>query len=93
MRLKEKEISIIKDVVQSYFGKSQIYLFGSRLDDTKKGGDIDLFVIPEIKDNLYKLKIKTKAKLKPMLNKPIDLIIHRDFSRKLEQEALKGKKL
>jgi predicted nucleotidyltransferase len=93
MRLKNKEIEIIKDTIQNYFGKSRVYLFGSRLDDSKKGGDIDLFVISEVKENLYELKIKTKAKLKSLLNKPIDLIVHRDFSRKLEQEALQGMEL
>ena len=39
------------------------------------------------------INASTKAKLKSLLNKPIDLIVHRDFSRKLEQEALQGVEL
>jgi len=28
------------------FEEGNIYLFGSRADDTKKGGDIDLYLCP-----------------------------------------------
>jgi predicted nucleotidyltransferase len=45
MRLTEKQIEIIRDGVFKHFGeKSAVYLFGSRVDDTKKGGDIDLLI-------------------------------------------------
>jgi len=45
MRLSKSEINIIKSVACEVWGaKTTIYLFGSRTDDSKKGGDIDLFV-------------------------------------------------
>jgi predicted nucleotidyltransferase len=45
MRLTEKQVDIIREGVIKHFGeKSAVYLFGSRVDDTKKGGDIDLLV-------------------------------------------------
>lgn len=45
MRLTEKQAEIIRDGVIKHFGeKSVVYLFGSRVDDTKKGGDIDLLI-------------------------------------------------
>lgn len=45
MRLSNTEINIIKQVACEIWGtKTKIYLFGSRTDDSKKGGDIDLFV-------------------------------------------------
>ena len=45
MRITENEIKIIKSVVKSFFSNCKIYLHGSRLNDSRKGGDIDLFVV------------------------------------------------
>jgi predicted nucleotidyltransferase len=48
MRLTENQRESIKSVVISVIGKeSRIWLFGSRVDDSKRGGDIDLLVETE----------------------------------------------
>ena len=91
MRLSEEEIKIIKDVVTKFLNESKIYLFGSRLDDSKKGGDIDLFIVS--KDIDYERKLKIRAKLKALLKKPVDVVYHKDFNREIEIEALKGRLL
>ena len=45
MRLTEQQINIIQQVVASVAGdNARVTLFGSRVDDTKKGGDIDLLI-------------------------------------------------
>ena len=89
MRLKEDEIKIIKGVIKEIFGdETKIYLFGSRLDDTKRGGDIDLFLITQ--NPSYEKKIKAISKLQHKLYKPIDIVLHRDLNREIEKEAIKG---
>ncbi len=89
MRLTDKEIEIIKKVIFDVFGQSEIKIFGSRLKE-KKGGDIDIFVIPQNRDNLFKKRIKASAKLENLLFKPVDILVHYDFERMIEKEALKG---
>ena len=90
MRLSKKEIEIIKDKVKTIFGKSIIYLFGSRVDDDKSGGDIDLYIVSENKENLFQKKARIKILLEDMLYKPVDIIIGKDKNRLIEKEALKG---
>ncbi len=59
MRLEKRIIDKLKQVVYNSFGDVNIYLFGSRTDDTKKGGDIDI----AIDTNLSRLEFrKSKAK-------------------------------
>lgn len=44
---------------------------GSRLKN-KKGGDIDIFIDPKDKSNLFDKKLKLSAKLENILEKPVE---------------------
>lgn len=44
MRLEEFEIQSIKGSIKKYLPDAEIYLYGSRVDDSKRGGDIDLLI-------------------------------------------------
>jgi predicted nucleotidyltransferase len=44
MRLNKYVLNKIKNAVKNSFGDVNIYLFGSRLDNSKKGGDIDIAI-------------------------------------------------
>jgi len=44
MRLSKRLATLIKEAASGSFGDTDIFLFGSRVDDGKKGGDIDLAV-------------------------------------------------
>ena len=47
MRLNQQEIEAIKQAAGEFFApRSTVRLFGSRLDDERRGGDIDLLVEP-----------------------------------------------
>ena len=58
MRISEYEIESIKNLAYIHFGKDvQVFLFGSRTENKKRGGDIDLFIAHP---NSEQLKIQTK---------------------------------
>ena len=45
MRLTSEQIAAIKGLATECFGAgTAVYLFGSRLDGAKRGGDIDLYI-------------------------------------------------
>jgi len=45
MRLLEKEVNTLKTKLLELSSDAKLYLFGSRVDDSKYGGDIDLLII------------------------------------------------
>lgn len=91
MRLQKYEIDSIKSATKHIFGTdSNVILFGSRVDDDGKGGDIDLYVQTSDPVDAAKKKIDFLVALKLSLgDQKIDVIISRDPSRLIEQEALK----
>jgi predicted nucleotidyltransferase len=90
MRLNQTYKNVIKSSFFDVFGQGEIYLFGSRVDDTKKGGDIDLYLIVTNHLNLFKKKIKFLAKIKKELGEQkIDVVFNIDKDRPIEQEAKK----
>jgi len=48
MRLTASEISAIREEIVRLDPKAEVYLYGSRVDDTARGGDVDLLVLSEI---------------------------------------------
>ncbi len=58
MRLTNKEIDTIKSSVLALDAEAHVYLFGSRVDDAKRGGDIDLLIESNIltKQDLRKIR-------------------------------------
>ena len=92
MRLQDFEKNSIKLIASHVFGKgSKVVLFGSRVYDDIKGGDIDLYIQPSDKNDLWKKKIDFLVRLKSTLgDQKIDIVISRDKSRLIEQEAIKN---
>lgn len=75
MRLSPSDIGIIKSVFKDFKIKGDIWLFGSRVDGTKKGGDIDLFIEASKELTLIEqLKFLTKLERKGITRK-IDLVV------------------
>ena len=95
MRVSEKNVATFKNAIQVAFpGQPKVFLFGSRVDDNKRGGDIDLMVVSGLHRNELEIaKIKAITKIQMTLGEQkIDLIVTNDparDSRKVVQEALK----
>ena len=47
MRLTAGEITAIREEIGRLDPSAEVYLFGSRVDDTARGGDVDLLVISD----------------------------------------------
>ncbi len=79
MRLTTQEIQAIKSSVKEVMGsQANVWLFGSRVDDTKRGGDIDLFVEADLQNPLVRVQKKSLlwAKLQQQLGEQrIDIIL------------------
>ncbi len=91
MRLQQYEIDSITSIANSIFGKgSKIILFGSRVHDDLNGGDIDLYIQPTTKSALSEKKIDFLIALKEKIgDQKIDVILEKDNSRPIEQEAIR----
>jgi predicted nucleotidyltransferase len=80
--------SIIK-VFQKVFSEGEIVLFGSRIDDNQKGGDIDLFIKPSVvSDSLFEQKLRFLTALKKEIgDQKIDLVLEPYAPDALKQEV------
>ena len=74
MRITSKESKDIKSTIHLLDPMAKVYLFGSRTDDSKKGGDLDLLVISEVITTLNKLDVLVRLKEK-IGDQKIDLLI------------------
>ena len=78
MRISDQQKKAILESVAAELGSdARVFLFGSRVDDTKRGGDIDLFVeIPFKIDNIVRKKLRILSQIQRRIGEQkIDLII------------------
>lgn len=80
MRLTEAQVKAIQDNFSVSFTEGdKIWLFGSRVDDSKKGGDIDLYIETNYNDLFIvtRKEIEFIANLKKFIgDQKIDIVIN-----------------
>jgi predicted nucleotidyltransferase len=70
MRLSEREIRTIVGTVREFFGAAaSVRLFGSRLDDSLRGGDIDLAIKVE---HVVDRPVEQRAMIAAMLQRRLE---------------------
>ena len=76
MRLSTSQTRLTLDCVRQQFGAdAQVMLFGSQLDDTARGGDVDLLVETAAHPSVRQRALATMA-LEQALNLPVDIVAH-----------------
>jgi predicted nucleotidyltransferase len=77
MRLSLQEKEAILIAINKIDPTAKVFLFGSRTNDTQKGGDIDLLIISDTINFSTKLDILTEIKIK-IGDQKIDLILKKN---------------
>lgn len=78
MRITPTQVQAIQRQVHHYFGDdAAVWLFGSRLDDAKKGGDVDIYI--EAAPHRLMDELRCKIALQDALDTPVDLIVRKPF--------------
>ena len=78
MRLTDHQIAAIRILAHQLAGtQSRVRVFGSRIDDTKQGGDLDLMLeLPEAVDNPAFLAAQMAAKVSRLMNgRKVDVLL------------------
>lgn len=88
MRLDIQELEAITSSIKELDPNADIYLFGSRTDDAKKGGDIDILIISSLLNNGDKLFLKGRI-FEKIEEQKIDILIAQDTSDPFIRLALK----
>jgi len=74
VRLTEKQLTAIQDAIQQSVPDAEPYLFGSRTDDSARGGDIDLMLLTQEKLPLRQLLSLRRKILQKIGDQKVDLV-------------------
>ena len=77
MRITEYEKNVIIEAVKNVDSEARVWLFGSRTDDSKKGGDIDIGILSS------KIKVMEEIEIRQNIcdkigEQKIDLVVSTD---------------
>ena len=76
MRLETRQVQAIREEIRRFDGEAEVYLYGSRTDDSSRGGDIDLLVVSDKLGFREVLRLRT-AILDQIGWQQLDLVVRR----------------
>jgi predicted nucleotidyltransferase len=79
MRLTDHEKKAILDAVKTVDRGAAVWLFGSRTDDSKKGGDIDIAILSQHMGLWDKIHVRQKIE-DALGEQKIDIVLSQDGS-------------
>jgi predicted nucleotidyltransferase len=89
MRITEHEKKAIIDAVKNADPDARVWLFGSRVDDSKKGGDIDIAIFSKKINNEIMQKIQINRSIcKKIGEQKIDIITTDDGKESIFELAM-----
>jgi predicted nucleotidyltransferase len=74
MRLNPSELTALRTIIGALDPAGQVYLYGSRADDRRKGGDIDVYLKASRPIDL-KTRLKTQYRLELACDTRVDLLV------------------
>lgn len=78
MRIDQKTLRLIKELAMKYFGEDcEVRIFGSRIDDSKRGGDIDIYIETQVDADFEKRAGFLKDLKISIGDQKIDLLIQK----------------
>ena len=83
MRLSEIERKALFNAIKNIDG--EVFIFGSRVDENKQGGDIDILILTE--GNLYEISKKVEIEFQKICDEKIDVLVLNPKSLTYEQKA------
>lgn len=88
MRLDATERKALKYALEGFSG--EVYLFGSRVDMKKRGGDIDVLLVPVARVSSLKTALKIQARFFSQCEQKLDVVVyseHDPFGREVMRSA------
>ena len=75
MRMTPEQAEISVRVIRKYFADAAVWLFGSRVDDARKGGDFDFYVETSLADIALPMA-RARGELSDSLGMKVDLAVN-----------------
>ena len=76
MRLSAKELKVIREEVRGLDPSAEIYLYGSRVNDAARGGDIDLMIVSD--KLVFRDILRLRARIRDRIGlQQLDLVVRR----------------